>query len=568
MSFLDSMFGEDGESSGMSLFQNVFPDIDFLERDGYTVRGDTIVWLKNEILVDRHTRRIVSDMIHYLKHGKRKGYGRHNATNKILKEIKKVVDKNLNLQITLAGKTGSGKSETAQKLAFVQRDEYHKFAKENPEHPKAKEYATSTVKVGFKAYECNSIASEMSSGDILIRDEKSSSSGEGSDIEDQANENLKKAVRGKNINFYDCQPKIEFSETTNYTVVAIGFHEETKIGLSLVFVPFSGTKASSIVLACIGYLITTIHNHDDFRRDYERRKAKYIDDLLELGGIETVEAKIQQIKEHAEKLINYIKNDYEKYPDNLSEWDLVYDLANIPKLSSKYPRKVIEYSKKQLTKDRDFKNSNNGDTIESDMESLEDMLENYQGDPFKSFEFDPIKEMDKMDNVSPRDKKIYEMNLNPSYTQSKISSHPEIVRLNGGEELSPARVSQITQEVQGKIDYVMGHKFEDFAKLVYEKELGYEILYFSEKRLQDDPDLIVEKDGIIEVISLKSSMSKRKEVKPKDKCKPELKEWITRKRNGEEAKCYLEFVNIQPSGVIHRKIEIDDQNYKMSFKLL
>lgn len=533
-------------NEGMGIFGDLYPDISYLTELGYVIRFDTEVMLKNEIRVDRRTKQVLNDLINYFK--RKQGSGRFLFNNRLIAEIEKVVNYNLNSQWAFAGKTGSGKSELAQKLAFLTISKYKEFVAKNTAHEKVKFYKKAKVHLGFKSDECNDLAKIMNPGDVLIRDEQSDSSGEGSAIEDNATENLKSAVRGKNINFFDCQPKISFSATTNFIFLSIGYHPGSKLSLALVYVPFSSTKSASLIMDCQGYIITKMHDNKEFRNDYENRKLKYIDKLLKSGGIESVGIRINELEKHASILIKYIDENHLN-PKNMVQWNLYYEMAGIPRKSSKYPRKVIELAKQKFKPPEEIKIIEKGEDYS--------MLElNEKEDPVKQFTFDVARELQYIDK-SDRDKKIFLDHYEGETITSLARKH----------NLTTPRVTQIHLSVRGSINDRIGHKFEDFLKAVYEKQ-NYEIVYFSARRLQDEPDLIVKKDGVIEVISIKCTMSNRKEVTPIDDCKPELKDWMKRKKKGEKAVCYLEFLNLADTqNKIHRKMILDEQNYKISIPL-
>jgi hypothetical protein len=193
-------------------------------------------------------------------------------------------------------------------------------------------------------------------------------------------------------------------------------------------------------------------------------------------------------------------------------------------------------------------------------------------DPFTAFKPD-IYQIVKNSDLSQRDKIIFLAAHGIDYSSGNPVREKSYSDLATQHNLTHTRIQQIcTEVVIGSISNQIGHLFEDFTEEYYRQEIDYEIV--SRGKYQGEPDLIVfnQKLNVLEVISLKTSMSPRSSIMIFDKCKPELTEWFKRKKDIKEGKTndlgyidvklFLEFVNLKKDN-LHRKIELDEKNLPM-----
>ena len=560
------MFSFDDDDDLFSdLEETSYVDVELLEKH-FVVRYDTIVLLKSEVRVDKKTRYVIQDLLDFFDNQNHKPKFLFNS--RLIKELQLVVRNNLNSQYQFAGKTGSGKSFLAQKIGFLQTEEYHKYAEELPDdHPKKKEYSQATVHVAFKVDEANNLIGEMGSGDVLIRDEMSKVSGEGSLTEEGANENIRKAVRGKNLNLYNCQPDIVFSGTTNFLFLTIGYNMESEEAVALVYVPFKNTKAASLQFDLCGYIVVKKHDNQEFIDDYEKKKTEYIETLRKNAGTESVSSRPDEIERDAEIVM---KTAEEKGIPLTSKEKikLAIAMSGINTRTTAYQDHVANFI--QIST-RSAIPEQTEDVFSSDISEMISEMKEFE-DPFTAFKPD-IYQIVLNSKLSERDKSIFLAAMGIDYSSGELIREKSYPDLATQHNLTHARIQQIcTEVVPGSISNQVGHLFEDFTEEYYRQEEGYEIV--SRGKYQGEPDLIVlnKKSMVLEVISLKTSMSPRSTIMIFDKCKPELTEWYQRKKDLKEGKendlgyveirLFLEFINLKKDN-LHRKIELDEKNLPM-----
>lgn len=519
-----------------SLLSSDFVDLSWMTSDDFKIRTDTVLYLQKEVKTNFALRVILRELTLFARGKKIKHGPRYNSTDMLINEFKKVARGNSNILLHIFGKTNSGKSMLAQKLAFLLRKEYRDYGREVPDHPRANEYLNSKVVVVFRVEEANREIQKMEPGGILLRDEQSKTSGQGSQIENDANENLRKAVRGMNINFFDAQPNPDLSLNLNFNIFTIGYHVESEITIAILYTPMPSTNMKSSILNPTGYLLLKKHTDLDFIREYESRKMDYIQSLQETGGQETVSLKKHLIKQDAAALISYIKNNEDgiSIPKKASQkhWDLAFSFSNVNARSTAHNARVISYA--QML----FENKLGSDEkIEAVEEPLFQLMEH--DNPMLQFDFDLMGTLKKYSDESK--KKIY---------LDKIESELKNTELAIKYNCSAQWIGQVLKAVDAFLDFHMGHAFEIHARQVYEGA-GYEILSGEGLAHIGDPDLVVQKDGLIEVVSLKCSRSIRTTINPIKDLAPEIAYYKQLQKEGRNAELYLEFINTMTGE--HRK---------------
>jgi len=296
------------------------------ENAGWVMRRESIEWIRKAVRNSRYYRAIFRDFID--------GIENFNKSHVLVSEIEKMIRNEGNLQIHIYGATMSGKSKAAEKISFLIRDSEKKLR-----------HAHSEVFCEFTLKDCSDRLAELKEGDVLWRDEQNKASGEMSNILEEANENLRRSVRAKNVHFIDCQPEAVVSTTINFIIRMLGYNKKRKISLGLLYVCNEKiSQLDKIETQCLGYVIFTLPNNPEFDQEYRKKKFAYLDKLLSSSGLESAAFGKDIIEETAEKLIFFAENhpEYKHLPrDKLNDWDLLYTLGDFPRFGGKIPKRII-----------------------------------------------------------------------------------------------------------------------------------------------------------------------------------------------------------------------------------
>jgi len=321
-------------------------DLDWMFDDSiWFFRLNNILSLKKNIAQNKFMRNVIRDLTKFLddqKSSKPSYEPRYYVNWMLVREIRKIVKNNANLNINIYGPTGSGKSLVGIKIGDQVKREYQQYAAKLDEGYKKNCFEEAELYIEFPIDDANRRMSMMKPGDVLIKDEQTKSEGMNSNIEGQRRQNVRKSIRSENINFIDIGPSPAWDDEINIQIYVLGFNKIQEFNICLMYVldpnPPPGTTSKQILA---GYLILKKFSDDDFIDEYERRKTEYNQTLQQSGGTETV-SRATEIQDAAEKLVEFILADSVPWPTKKSQWLLAYERAGLPTKGNDFPTRVVD----------------------------------------------------------------------------------------------------------------------------------------------------------------------------------------------------------------------------------
>jgi hypothetical protein len=167
---------------------------------------------------------------------------------------------------------------------------------------------------GFDDGEMMEIFPQMKQGDIAMRDESPTPSGEGSATIKKNLTNICNITRGKQVCFIFVNPQRINEPGIDYYLEAAGMCREKKETRFLLY-----NRNEELM----GVVYLKIHNDDKFRKEYVKRKNAFIDKILALSGGDYVIPDVEKLMQNAINLYEYCSNnnarsklDVETYLEN------------------------------------------------------------------------------------------------------------------------------------------------------------------------------------------------------------------------------------------------------------
>lgn len=199
-----------------------------------------------------------------------------DKTKKFLKSIEQHIRNNSMIIIVIFGQPNSGKSEGAQTIALYWKSKFYLIRRKSIE-----------IAIGTSTADMSSIFTEMSVGDITIRDESPKLSGAGSVNVQKYLDNITKIIRAAQNSFIFIDPvKIEADVVHFYLESAGKYISKRKTRFILY-----DSKHN-----LLGRIYLPLHLKKRFREQYEIRKHANIESLKANAGMVTPELNSKRLK--------------------------------------------------------------------------------------------------------------------------------------------------------------------------------------------------------------------------------------------------------------------------------
>lgn len=287
-------------------------------------------------------------------------YEENDYTERFFEAIRfRIRDRN-NYVLMFYGEPNLGKSEGGGFTGKFTKKEYQEITgKKNRIH------------LGFSTMEFDKIIRDMEEGDIGIRDESPKGSGKGSRTIEQNLDNITQIVRAaQNFFIFICPKRIETDVVTYYLEAAGKNKEERKLRFILYDPTFKEGKIP------IGRIFIPLHDDEEFRKEYERRKHANIGLIKKKGGAVYYEIDAERLSQDFKKLYEYcklrntrtktdiktqlsnfnIEKELEDKPEECISGDIDYNeklIQNVYKAfkhPESLPKYLLEFVKKDLKK--------------------------------------------------------------------------------------------------------------------------------------------------------------------------------------------------------------------------
>lgn len=211
----------------------------------------------------------------------------YDWTEKLLNILQRRVKKKSNIIIVIYGTPNSGKSEVSQTIAkYIQYLFKVYFG------------ASIDINVTFSTGDFNSILRTMSLGDIVIRDESPKIIGEGSKNVGKNLDNITKITRANQNTYIFINPKVVKPEVVSLYLEMAGKDENRRMCRCILY----GKNNDYI-----GHIYVPLHNDEEFRQEYLRKKQENIDTLMKHSGQVTVDIDLEKLKIDVKRLYAWCK---------------------------------------------------------------------------------------------------------------------------------------------------------------------------------------------------------------------------------------------------------------------
>jgi len=199
-----------------------------------------------------------------------KPYLFYDRTPEFFREIIETIKIGANIIIFIYGPRNMGKSEIAQSILLFWKEMFRRIrGKEvNSQYPLI-DY------VGFSDAEMGNIFRKMKEGDMAIRDETPNQSGAGASTDAKNLENICNITREFQVSFCFCNPKPIKEEGVDYYLEVAGKNKENRTIRCIWY------DRRHIIMGTVYF---SLHDDEDFRKQYSHKKRKNIRKTLAFGG--------------------------------------------------------------------------------------------------------------------------------------------------------------------------------------------------------------------------------------------------------------------------------------------
>lgn len=211
----------------------------------------------------------------------------NDKTKDFINSIKRRIINESNIIIVIYGTPNSGKSEVSQTIA-----KYISYLFEKLRNRRI------TTHIAFSTGEFDIILREMKTGDIAIRDESPELSGIGARTANKNLDNITKIVRMNQNSFIFVNPVEMKVDVVSFYLEMAGKCEKERISRCIL-----KDKNGDFV----GHIYVPLHNDEDLRQEYLRKKKENIEILLNNSGQVNAIYNDGRFKKDKEKLINICK---------------------------------------------------------------------------------------------------------------------------------------------------------------------------------------------------------------------------------------------------------------------
>jgi len=426
---------------------------------------------------------------------------KNNISKIVWKRFEQTATKKMNVIMTVFGPPGTGKSIAGLSLACILQYMYLKQGK------------PSKIYICFSDWEVNDILKKANPGDIILQDERPVIHGAGSRITLDSINNIRKAVRAKQINYIGITPNEMQDLVVNLKFETLGYNEET--GLSRMLV--RGGRNNTILGIC--YIKKGIP--EDLLKKYEDMKMKNIDDLLEAGGMVAMDGKkeAEKLLEDTERVLRYIKENKipidTKKKNVSSEIRPFVSLAGIDSPSAQYTKNLLQYisikirmgalsepleeelPREDFSQESEKEEKLTGGERVVNLEPVEEHYNKFFFDMSKAFK-----------RVRGKDKEDKILQFQLAYSGKTTEEIYDAFSKKGdidSEEISLKKIEKNIRSVLIVVRKELGRQWESYCAKKYEQDEDVEKVYRAKDR-RLDPDLVVKyKSGLYAVINTKAS---------------------------------------------------------------
>ncbi len=473
---------------------------------------------------DKIAERSFNDKYNDVKFWKYMNFSRFNITKMFFETIKTRILDNANIVIVIFGITGGGKSEAGQYIAtYIQKAFLELYGKEVK------------IRIAMSTAEFDKILPEMEEGDIGIRDESPKLSGTGSRTVQFNLDNLIKIVRAKQISFILVSPEIVRAPVVTAYLECAGKDKKGRINRFMVY---------DKDLKLMGRCYIPLHDNQELRERYEKKKYENIDGVLNNSGSVGIEINNKPLERDIKRYKRWcIENGIDKRRDIelqlprfnslLEDGDKISNITYYRKVLFSSVYTEIKNDKIEVVKESEI----NNDVNENKEIVKEDNLTIYKGFRFRNYQ----KELELYLNslVNFRDKKrdfeIYR----------KYKNGTTQLKLRGIYKIDNSTVCKIVKKVEGAVSKYKGEFFE----VNYQKYLqGLDKFKDVEVILDGDPgkpDIYVhdEMENILYVFSVKNlELNRNPYTILVEDLRPELKFAYDKKQFGDYEDVFMYLV--------------------------
>jgi hypothetical protein len=504
---------------------------------------------------------------------------RREVTYIVKARIIETCKRKMNLIITLFGPPGTGKSYIGLTFACMIQFCYLKLKKM---YPKKYGHLQSKIHLCFSDWEVNEALKVATPGDIVVQDERPVIHGQGSRITMDSINNIRKAVRAKQINYIGITPTEMHDVVVNMKFETLGYNEETGVNQMIVR---GGRNNTVLGVAHFKKFILP-----ELMEEYDKKKMDQIDDLLEAGGAVTSQQKEgEMLRKDSKIVLKYIRDNKIKLPDNpnkaKSELRPLIFSAGISSPSQHYIRDLVNYCAILLRM-----NALSFDDDEDEDESPQQPVRRPIRRPIDA----PIEEEDEeIEAPKKKERPIITSNLEPeeehesgfTFDMSKVfekvrgkdkeikvaqfqlayngKTDQEILEMYSGmsNDTNPISLRQIRTNVRSVkmvVNRELGFQWEDRCEEVY-KAID-NVKKVTRGKHQGQSDFILEFDnGTFFVINAKAVSTDSVKYKyPPKYMEPELRDAERLKSEGKEVKMYIHFYSVKHKYEIMVPVNFED----------
>lgn len=208
-----------------------------------------------------------------------------------------------NVVIVESGEPNSGKSESSHTIALFIQKQFEKILKRKIE-----------IKISFSDVEFYSTVKSTRFGDVNIRDETPRLTGKGSRLTDWHLRNILKIIRANQSSFIFVDPVELNPDIVSFFLESAGKNMKDKITRYILY-----DKDHNV----LGHIYIPLHNDEEFRKEYEKRKMENIEKVKKDRGKVSPELEEERIQQ--KKVIKQTKNDYNEMEEIFAGFNWNYD---------------------------------------------------------------------------------------------------------------------------------------------------------------------------------------------------------------------------------------------------